>query len=177
MLDARCWAVSLASSIQHLLKLIFVFKPRFMSGKLIGIYVGKNKGEGKTFVEEASLIIDHGLMGDSHAGRDLRRQVSLFASETLRELQSDGFKVTAEELSANLFTENINLDSLIPGTQLLIGETIIEIVEARKPCRSITRIDNRLPKRLYGRCGQIARIVKGGVAQVDAEIEVLVAEG
>ncbi len=142
-------------------------------GKLTGVYVGSQKGEAKTSAESAKLIAGHGLSGDSHAGRDPDRQVSLFAVETLREIRNEGFEVPAGSLSANLFTENIALDSLEPGARLRIGETVIEIVEARKPCRSITKIDNRLPKRLYGHCGQIARIVKSGVAHVGDEVEVL----
>ncbi|HEU0172900.1 MAG TPA: MOSC domain-containing protein [Blastocatellia bacterium] len=145
-----------------------------LTGKLTGVYVGSRKGECKTPVESAELIADHGLRGDSHAGRDPDRQVSLFADETLREIQNEGFEVSAGCLRANLFTENIDLDSLKPGSRIRIGEAIIEIAEARKPCRSITKIDNRLPKRLFGQCGQVGRIVKGGVARVGELVEVIV---
>jgi MOSC domain-containing protein YiiM len=142
-------------------------------GKLIGVYVGHIKGEGKTSVESAELVPDHGLRGDSHAGRDPKRQVSLFATEVLRDLQTEGFEVSPSDLSANLLTENIKLNSLKPGVILRVGETLIEIVEARQPCRSITRIDRRLPKRLYGQCGQLARIVKGGSVRTGDAIEVM----
>ena len=145
-------------------------------GKLIGVYLGAKKGAGKNTFASAELIVDHGLKGDSHAGRDPRRQVSLFAAERLRDLQSEGFNVSADQISANLITENIELDSLEPHTRLRIGETEIEIVERRDPCRSITKIDNRLPKRLYGQCGQLARIVKGGVVRTGDEIVVLLGE-
>ena len=141
-------------------------------GKLIGIYVGARKGEDKTETRRAELVSGHGLRGDSHAGRDADRQISLFSSEVLHQLTSEGFSITPEAISANLVTENIGLDSLKPGTQLRIGGTIIEIVEPRKPCRSITRIDNRLPKRLYGNCGQMGRILDGGMVQGGAEIEI-----
>ncbi|HKX32227.1 MAG TPA: MOSC domain-containing protein [Blastocatellia bacterium] len=147
-----------------------------MMGQVIGVYVGRLKGEGKLAVESAELVPDYGLDGDSHAGRDPDRHVSLFSTEVLRDLQAEGFKVSAPELSTNLLTENIALNSLKPGTQLRVGETVIEIVEARKPCRSITRIDHRLPKRLYGQCGQLARIVKGGAIRAGDQIEVLADE-
>jgi MOSC domain-containing protein YiiM len=143
-------------------------------GKLVGVYVGSQKGDGKTLVKSAELIAGHGLGGDSHAGRDPDRQVSLFAVETLRRIQLEGFEVSAEGLSANFLTENIALDSLEPGVRLRIGEAIVEIAEARRPCRSITKIDNRLPKRLYGQCGQVGRIIKSGVARVGDEVEVMV---
>ena len=145
-----------------------------LTGKLTGVYVGSRKGEGKTQVESAELVAGHGLRGDSHAGRDPDRQVSLFASETLREIQNEGFEASAGSLSANLFTENIDLDSLKPGARLRLGEAVIEIAEARRPCRSITKIDNRLPKRLFGQCGQVGRIIKSGVARVGEEVEIMI---
>lgn len=147
-----------------------------MIGNVVGIYVGKQKGEGKTEVAFAEFVAGHGVRGDSHAGRDARRQVSLFAQETLNQLLAEGFAVTASALSANLFIENLNLDSLRPGTQLRVGEVALELVEARKPCRNITRIDNRLPKRLFGQCGHLARIVEGGIVRSGDVIEIVVSE-
>lgn len=147
--------------------------PEIINGKLAGIYVGKQKGAGKTEMASAELICDHGLQGDNHAGRDPRRQVSLFALETLNQLHAEGFAVTASQLSANLFTENVKLNSLKPGAQIRVGQTLLEMVEARKPCRVISRIDQRLPKRLYGQCGQLARILKGGSVYPGDEIEIL----
>ena len=142
-------------------------------GKVKGIYIGSQKGEGKRFTESAELIPGYGLRGDNHAGQDAQRQVSLFSSEVLSRMQSEGFKVSAEELSANLLIEEIPLDSLKPGLRLRIGETVLEIVESRKPCRSLTKIDHRLPKKIYGECGQFAKIVKGGVVRTGDDIEVI----
>jgi MOSC domain-containing protein YiiM len=144
-----------------------------LTGKLTGVYAGKQSGGGKTEVTSAELIADYGLSGDNHAGRESNRQVSLFSQETLNQLFAEGFTVAASALSANLFTENIKLNSLKPGTQIRVGEALLEIVEVRKPCRSVTHIDKRLPKRLYGQCGQLARIVKGGCVQVGDEVEIV----
>lgn len=143
------------------------------NGRITGIYIGHQKGGPKTETPSAELIADHGLRGDSHAGLELNRQVSLFAVEVLRELQREGFDLSPEKLSANLFTENISLDALKPGSRLSIGTSILEIVEQRKPCRSITRIDNRLPKRMLGKCGQLARIIKGSVIHPGDQVAIL----
>ncbi len=144
-----------------------------LTGKIVGVYVGKQKGEGKTEVASAELIADYGLRGDRHAGRDQRRQVSLFAKETFEQLLAEGFSASPNQFSANLFTEAIKLNSLKPGMQLRIGKVLLEIVEARTPCRNISKIDNRLPKRLYGQCGQLARIIEGGTIQPGDVIEIL----
>ena len=147
-----------------------------LTGKIVGVYVGKQKGEGKTEVASAELIADHGLRGDRHAGRDKRRQVSLFAKETFDQLLAEGFTPLPSQLSANLFTEAIKLNSLKPGVQLRIGNVLLEIVEPRTPCRNISKIDNRLPKRLYGQCGQLARIIEGGTICKNDPIEIIKSE-
>lgn len=148
-----------------------------VTGKIIGVYLGKQNGGGKTEVSSAELIAGHGLRGDNHAGRDSKRHVSLFTQETLDQLLAEGFTVMPAALSANLFTANLKLDSLKPGVQLRIGDVLLEIVEARKPCRSITRIDNRLSKRLYGQCGQLACIIEGGNVKVGDEVEIVADQG
>lgn len=146
-----------------------------LTGKLQGVYVGAQKGAGKTAVACAELVDAHGINGDAHAGRDARRQVSLLAAEVLRDLAAQGIAYSAGELSANLLTENIPLDSLAAGTRLKIGAAVLEIVEARKPCGSLTRLDRRLPKLLYRRCGQLARVVTGGTVRAGDAVEVLAA--
>lgn len=143
------------------------------SGKLVCIYIGTQKGAGKNAVVGAELIADQGLSGDHHAGLKPHRQVSLFANETLHEIQNAGMVVTAEELSANLLTEGLALDALPVGAKLKIGTTIIEISEARKPCGSLTKIDKRLPKATYLRCGQFGRVLTGGVIHAGDTIEIL----
>lgn len=133
------------------------------NGKVTAIYIGSAKGAGKARVASAELVAGHGLLGDSHAGSDTDRQVSLFDSRVLRELRQQGFEVTAEQLSANIFTDEIDLDSLSPGSRLRLGGALLEIIEERKPCRSISAIDHRLPKKLIGRCGRLARVISGAI--------------
>lgn len=143
------------------------------TARLAGIYSGARSAH-KTVLAAAELIAGHGLIGDGHAGSHPQRHVSLFAQEVLQALQTEGFQVTPGELNANLFTENLPLDELAPGTQLCVGTVLLEIIQPRKPCQSITRINNRLPKRLYGQCGQLASVLVGGTIQTGAAIEILV---
>ena len=142
-------------------------------GKLISIFIGSQKGTSKAAVPHAELIPDHGIRGDHHAGTKPHRQISLFASETLHEIQAADIEVAPEELSTNLLTEGIALDTLTAGTKLKIGAAVIEISEARKPCGALTKIDKRLPKATYLRCGQFGRVITGGVIHAGDAIEIL----
>ena len=142
-------------------------------GKLVTIFIGSQKGASKIAALNAELIPDHGVSGDHHAGTKPHRQVSLFANETLQEIQAAGIDVAAAELSTNLLTEGIAIDTLTTGTKLQIGAAVIEISEARKPCGSLTKIDKRLPKATYLRCGQFGRVITGGVIHAGDAIEIL----
>ncbi len=143
------------------------------SGKLLAIFTGAQKGASKIAVSNAELIPDHGISGDHHAGTKPHRQISLFAHETLQEIHVAGIEVAAEELSTNLLTEGIAIDTMSAGTKLKIGAAIIEISEARKPCGALTKIDKRLPKATYLRCGQFGRVMTGGVIHAGDAIEIL----
>jgi MOSC domain-containing protein YiiM len=142
-------------------------------GKLVSIFSGSQKGARKMLVPSAELIPEHGVSGDHHAGTKPHRQISLFAHETLQEIHAAGIDVAAEALSTNLLTEGIAIDSLPEGTKLKIGAAIIEISEARKPCGALTKIDKRLPKATYLRCGQFGRVMTGGVIHAGDAIEIL----
>lgn len=144
-----------------------------MSSKILNIFIGSQKGAAKTAVAAAELIPAHGISGDHHAGTKPQRQISLFAAETLHEIQAAGIEILAEELSTNLLTEGIKLDALPAGTRLQIGSAVIEISEARKPCGALTKIDKRLPKATYLRCGQFARVILGGQIHTGETIELL----
>jgi MOSC domain-containing protein YiiM len=148
-------------------------RPLAKHGTITGVFVGTQKGVCKEAVAQAEMVEAHGISGDVHAGRDARRQVSLIAAEVLRDLAGQGIHYSAGELSANLLTEGVALDALKPGARLRVGAAVLEIVEARKPCGTLTRLDRRLPKLLYRRCGQLARVVTGGAVCVGEAVEVL----
>ncbi|MFN0122970.1 MAG: MOSC domain-containing protein [Blastocatellia bacterium] len=143
------------------------------TGKIVGVYLGAGKGAGKTAVDVIELIAGHGVAGDSHAGQKTERQISLFENEVLQAVNAEGIALTPEELSVNLLTENLRLDSLPPGAMLRIGYVLLEITEERKPCGSLTRIDKRLPKRLYRNLGVFARIFSGGAICAGAAVETI----
>ena len=67
--------------------------------KIVSIAVSKKKGTRKTQVEEAAIVLDHGLDGDAHAG-PWHRQVSFLASESIEKAREQGLDVTFGALMA-----------------------------------------------------------------------------
>lgn len=143
------------------------------SQHIVGVYISAQRGAGKRAVARAELIANYGILGDAHAGQSAQRQISLFAVEVLRELAAAGIPVAPESISANIITEGIDLLPSALGTRLRIGEAVIELLESRKPCARLTKLDPRLPKLLYQRCGLMGRILNSGGIYPGAAIVIL----
>ena len=141
--------------------------------KVLSINISEKKGTPKTKINPGVLIADFGFEGDAHAGK-WHRQVSLLAKESIEKskgLPSDGLchGVFAE----NITTEGIELFTIPIGTQLKIGECIIEISQIGKECH-----DGCAIKKLVGQCvmpreGIFARVIKGGKVYEGDSIEIL----
>lgn len=141
--------------------------------KVLSINISEKKGTPKTKINPGVLIEDFGFEGDAHAGK-WHRQVSLLAKESIEKskgLPSDGLchGVFAE----NITTEGIELYTISVGTQLKIGECIIEISQIGKECH-----DGCAIKKLVGQCvmpreGVFAKVIKGGKVFEGDSIELL----
>jgi MOSC domain-containing protein YiiM len=76
-------------------------------------------------------------------------------------------------LGENVTVEGIEVMTLAIGTQLEIGEALLEVTEVRNPCLQLNEIHPRLLKavatkvegRVRRNAGMMARILKGGRVQ------------
>lgn len=141
--------------------------------KVLSINISEKKGTPKTKINPGVLIEDFGFDGDAHAGK-WHRQVSLLAKESIdksKGLPSDGLchGVFAE----NITTEGIELYTIPVGTQLKVGECIIEITQIGKECHEGCAIQKLVGKCVMPREGIFARVVKGGKVYEGDGIEVL----
>ena len=144
-----------------------------MKGKVLSINISEKKGTPKTKINPGVLIEDFGFEGDAHAGK-WHRQVSLLAKESIEKskgLPTDGLchGVFAE----NITTEGIELYTIPVGTQLKVGECIIEISQIGKECHEGCAIQKLVGKCVMPREGIFARVIKGGKVYEGDDIEVL----
>ena len=141
--------------------------------KVLSINISEKKGTPKTKINPGVLIEDFGFEGDAHAGK-WHRQVSLLAKESIEKskgLPSDGLchGVFAE----NITTEGIELYTIPVGTQLKVGECIIEITQIGKECHEGCAIQKLVGKCVMPREGIFAKVIKGGKVYEGDDIEVL----
>ena len=133
-----------------------------MDAKVVAVCTSKNKGERKTPVEQVELKENHGIVGDAHAG-DWHRQVSLLAKESIDKMRELGLDVDNGDFAENLTTSGIDLPRLPIGSQLQIGETLLEVTQIGKECHTRCAIYHQAGDCVMPKEGIFAKVLQGGV--------------
>ncbi len=141
-------------------------------GRIKAISVSGQKGTPKQNVPQAELQVDHGIVGDAHAGAG-PRQVSLLAAESIERLRADGLKIVPGDFAENLTTEGLDLGSVRVGARLKIGGAVeLEITQLGKACHGLCAVYERLGDCLMPKEGVFACVTRGGRIKVGDGIEV-----
>ena len=102
---------------------------------VVAVCISENKGTVKTPVPEIFVKINHGVVGDAHAG-DWHRQVSLLADESVDKLRDKMPDLPAGVFAENILTNGICLYELPIGTKLRLGEALLEVTQIGKECHN-----------------------------------------
>ena len=143
-----------------------------MLQQLRAVCISHNKGERKTPVPQVKLRPNHGIVGDAHAG-DWHRQVSLLAKESIDKMRALGLDVDNGDFAENLTTEGIDLPGLPIGTQLRIGEALLEVTQIGKECHNRCAIYHQAGDCVMPKEGIFAKVLEGGVLQPGDIIELI----
>jgi len=141
-----------------------------MSGRVLAVCISEKKGERKTPVASVELRPDHGIVGDAHAG-EWHRQVSLLAIESIRKMQNMGLDVDAGDFAENITSEGVDLVALPVGSQLKIGEVLLEVTQIGKECHNRCAIYHQAGDCVMPKEGIFAKVITGGVTRSGDIIE------
>ena len=133
-----------------------------MKGKVLAVNVSLNKGERKKAVPEATLLVEHGIEGDAHAG-DWHRQVSLLAMESIAKMQALGLDVGEGDFAENITTQGVDLVHLPIGSRFTLGETLLEVTQIGKECHKGCEIRKAVGECIMPKKGLFAKVLEGGV--------------
>lgn len=141
--------------------------------KVKAVCISEKKGEQKHPVEEALLKVDHGIVGDAHAG-NWHRQVSLLAAESVEKVQKAlDFPLKSGDFAENILTEGIELFTLPIGTKLQIGEAMGEVTQIGKECHQGCAIRELAGDCVMPREGIFVKVLKEGAVKAGDEIKVI----
>ena len=79
-----------------------------VDGRIVSVNVADTKGVRKQPVESITLVVDHGVEGDAHAG-PWHRQVSLLAIESIEKMLAACPDVSPGDFGENMTTEGLVL--------------------------------------------------------------------
>ncbi len=130
--------------------------------KILSINISRKKGEQKTPVDEAELKVDHGIVGDAHAG-DWHRQISMLADEDVESMRGQGIELNYGDFAENITTKGIDLATLPVGTRLNLGECEVEVTQIGKECHHGCAIYQAVGDCVMPRKGIFVKVIKGGV--------------
>lgn len=143
-----------------------------MSAKVVSVSISEQKGMRKTPVSSALLKLEHGLVGDAHAG-DWHRQVSLLAMESIEKMQRMGLDVHPGDFAENITTEGIDLTILPVGSRLSLGEAEVEITQIGKTCHTRCAIYQQAGDCVMPKEGVFARVLREGIVKPGDRVNIL----
>lgn len=141
--------------------------------KVVAVNISEEKGVPKHPIEKGYFEVNHGLVGDAHAG-NWHRQVSLLGTESIEKVKAMGMKgLCIGKFAENLTTEGIVLYELPVGTRLKIGETIMEVTQIGKECHQGCAIRKLVGDCVMPREGIFTKVLTAGWIKPGDEITVL----
>jgi MOSC domain-containing protein YiiM len=164
-------------------------------GSVVAVCKKAQPGIPKISVEAIHLLENNGVEGDYHAGKFVRhrylakkdptvlnvRQVLLIDTTILSYLAAQDIHLEPGMMGENLILDGISVMELPLGTQLEIGEALLEMTEVRQPCYQLNESHPQLLKAVdqSGRgpdthnAGMMARILKSGWVRPGARVYVI----
>ena len=140
--------------------------------RVLAVCISTRKGEKKHPVDTIALRLDHGIVGDAHAG-NWHRQVSLLANESVDKMRQKGLALEPGDFAENILTEGVALRTLPIGTRLRGGEAALEITQIGKECHSDCEIKKKVGVCVMPAEGVFAIVKREGTVKAGDEIEVL----
>ena len=144
-----------------------------VQGKILAISISEKKGQKKHNIESAELRINHGMVGDAHAG-NWHRQISLLGIQSIELMRDKGVDVHPDDFADNSTVEGITLFELPVGTRLQVGkDVILEVTQIGKECHSGCEIQQQVGSCIMPTQGIFAKVMQNGSIHVGDCVTVL----
>nr|WP_312578654.1 MOSC domain-containing protein [Sedimentibacter sp.] len=141
--------------------------------KIVAVNISEAKGVPKVSIDKGYFEVNHGLVGDAHAG-NWHRQVSLLGQESIDKMTDAGVDgLSTGKFAENITTKGVILYELPVGTRMRAGEVIMEVTQIGKECHSGCAIRELVGDCVMPREGIFTKVIVPGWIKPGDEIEVL----
>lgn len=132
------------------------------TGAIVSIAVSKKKGTRKKIVSSVTVLENHGIENDAHAG-EWHRQISFLSSESIELAKSEGLDVGYGDFAENFATRGIEWKLIPVGTKVKLGSSVeVEITQIGKECHNKCAIYYQAGDCIMPKEGIFARVLTGG---------------
>ncbi len=136
-----------------------------MIGNVLNLFINK--------VEKNQICIDEqGILDDKHYAKEVDRSILIISTRSYDIASKNNISLEYGQLSENIHID-CNIYNLEAGSKLKIGETILQISQHCTLCKSLTKIDNKLPKLLKTDRGVFAKVLQSGTISQNDKVEFL----
>ena len=139
--------------------------------QVLAVCISEKKGTAKHPVPEIQLKIDHGILGDAHAG-SWHRQVSLLADESVELMRQRFPDIPTGAFAENILTRGIVLSKLPIGTKLRVGQVLLQVTQIGKECHADCAIRRQVGDCVMPREGIFTRVLEEGCIRPGDEIAI-----
>jgi len=121
----------------------------------------------------SELFMDEkGIVKDKYYNKNIERSVLIASLDSYELVKRHGIDAPYSTLGENLLID-YNPYHLPTGARLKIGNVILEISQHCTLCKSLTKVDSKLPKLLKDDRGIFAKVIKSGSIKEDDDIYLL----
>jgi len=126
----------------------------------------------KKRVQQNTINIDEkGINNDKFYNTDQDRSILLTSLHAYKLMEDINVKATHGVLGENILLD-FNPYTLEEGTKLFIGECILQITIECTICKSLTKINNKVPKLLKKDRGVFAKVIQKGSLNIGDDITI-----
>ena len=137
--------------------------------KVTAICISEKRGIQKHYVESASLKVNHGIVGDAHAG-EWHRQISILSMKDIDDFIARGAEVFPGAFGENLIIDGIDIPNMHMRDRIQIGDVVLEMTQKGKECHTHCQIYHKMGECIMPRLGCFFEVIHGGDIHVGDEV-------
>ena len=140
-------------------------------GKVLKLFISQ-KGSSTRIVRDKLYLDNGGVIDDKFHNKDINRSVLISSTKSYDMALENNISMDSGALGENILIDYNPYDLPI-GTQVKIGDVTLEITQNCTLCKSLTKVDNKLPKILKDDRGVFSKVIKSGFIYINDSITLL----
>jgi len=129
-------------------------------GQVLELFIS-HKDNSKRIPQSVFEVDINGIVGDKFYAKDIERSILLTTIESYQLALDNGIEMSYGALGENILID-YNPYALTIGTQLKLGEVVLEVTQNCTICNHLSAIDKRLPHLLKEDRGIFVKVITAG---------------